>query len=79
MCKQNEYADSIKVAICVRFFGILLKNSVKKLSKGFLSENYQKVTKFWKKVFGMVSYNFKKNKIDLPQVETIESEMTGFF
>lgn len=40
ICKKGLHSDSVKVAICVRFFGILVKNTVKKFNKEFLSENY---------------------------------------
>lgn len=37
VCKNEQHSDSIKVAICIRFFGILVKNTVKKFNKDFLA------------------------------------------
>lgn len=37
------------------------------------------MSKFWKEALGLASYYHKKNKLDLPKLETIESEMTSAF
>lgn len=77
--KKDQHTDVVKVAICVRFFGILVKNTVKKFNKEFLADNYKTITKFWKEALNLPSYYFKKNSQDLPKLEEIELEMQGFF
>lgn len=47
--------------------------------KGIIAERYQVMSKFWKEALGLAAYYHKKNKLDLPKLETIESEMTKAF
>lgn len=82
LCKESEqfHSDQVKVAICVRYFGILVKGTVgKMMGKGVVAERYKVMSKFWKEALGLASYYYKKNKTDLPMLETIESEMTKAF
>lgn len=49
------------------------------MGKGVVAERYKVMSKFWKEALGLASYYYKKNKTDLPMLETIESEMTKAF
>lgn len=76
---EGEFTQNLHL-IAVRFFDLLLSPVLQGLSKQFCSEEWAKLSKFFRTAFGLAQVSYKHNgKCELPKVDDVERAVVEAF